>query len=479
MTEAATAQSEKRKGYITYKKIASFRRGMKATEKGKRSSSSYTLFAFELGDGIVLLSRYRDDKAGQGFHTHFSYKLKLRTNAKGEKRFVFYQMRDSSVRTSNPNHLRSKLAILFRGQEDSRKKPRNIETDTGLCKTQGKRLLIFIRAFLKKHKISFKGLSSDPFSLMIQLCHPGTRSFDESTLLRINTGELLLDDPVKLALRTKGKKSKRLLCEAIKKHPQGALGILRVAKYIRVNRSLDHAQEFLSKIFESREHFADNMYYDYQVAKLKASEISIFDRLSIDEIVNGISSPGILNDTFRMIGMANANAGFDYRQIQYTSIAQLHDQLAQTLPGRRSRTQFKHFEFDTSNLAMKFCESLSQSFSGNNSYDIIYAKDTKELHEHATAMKNCSFCYYSRIHSGNYAIFCIIDKDYKPNQPRYMFGVIVTAIRSKIIAKLEQAVSYCNQKIETSVFEDLNKQIEKALQESASYFWKDCQSYGP
>ena len=479
MTEAVTAKSEKRKGYITYKKIASFRRGMKATEKGKRSSSSYTLFAFELDDGIVLLSRYRDDKAGQGFHTHFSYKLKLRTNAKGEKRFIFYYMRNFSVRTSSPNHLRSKLAILFRGQEDSRKKPRNIETDTGLCKTQSKRLLVFIRAFLKKHKISFKGLSSDPFSLMMQLCYPGTKSFDEPTLLRVNAGELLLDDPVKLALRTKGKRSRKLLCEAIKKHPQGALGILRVAKYIRINRSLDHAQEFLSKIFDSREHFADNMYYDYQIAKLKASEISIFDRLSIDEIVNGISNANILNDTFRMIDMANANAGFDYRQIQYASIVQLHDQLAQALPSRRSKTQFKHFEFNSSTLAMKFCELLSQSFPDNSNYRVVYAKDTRELHEHATTMRNCSFCYYSRIESGNYAIFCVIDKDYKPNQPRYMFGVAVTAIRKQIIAKLDQAVSYCNQKIETSVFQGLNEEIETALRQSASYFWKDCHSYGP
>lgn len=471
MTETTTVQSEKSKRYITYKKIASFRKGMKATEKGKRSASSYTFFAFELSDGIAFLSRYRNDDMGRNFETHFFYKLKLRTNIKGEKRFIFYHIRDS-VRTSSPNHLRSKLATLFNGQEESRKKPRNVETSVGLCKTQSKRLLIFIRAFLKKHKIDFKGLSSDPFSLMIQLCYPGTRSFDEPTLLHISTGQLLLDDPVKLALRTKGKKSRKLLCEAIKKHPKGALGILRVAKYIRINRSLDHAQEFLSKILDSREHFIDNMYYDHQVAKLKAPEISIFDRLSIDEIVNGISNANILNDTFRMIAMANANAGFDYRQIQYTSIDDLHDQLAQALPNRRSKSQFKHFEFDSNSLAIKFCELLSQSFSSNDSYSIIYAKDTKELHEHATVMKNCAFCYYSRIHSGSYAIFCVIDKNHRPNQPRYMFGAILTKVYDKVIVRLEQAVSYCNQKIEASILENLNNQIEAALEKSASYSWK-------
>ena len=320
------APTQKKKNYISYKKIASFRKGMKATEKGKMSSSSYTLFAFEHENSITFSSRYRskDYKNGSVFNDHFKYQLKIRTLKSGEKRFIFYNLigRPTGVRTSSPNHMRCKLAMLCRAQEGNRKKPMHNDPDRGLYLAQERRLLAFLRNFLKRHGVSTRYLSSDPFSLMTQLCYPGTREFTDETLRTISVGEFLLDDPVKTILRTNGKKSKRVLFSAIKNNPQVAQGLLRFTKYIRINRSLDHAQEFLEKMsqahldrFGQERRFHDALYREYGAKNLKAKQMKVFDRLSIDAIISALYSNMILDDTFSMIHRLNANEGFDFSEI--------------------------------------------------------------------------------------------------------------------------------------------------------------------
>ena len=143
---------------------------------------------------------------------------------------------------------------------------------------------------------------------MTQLCYPGTREFTDETLRTISVGEFLLDDPVKTILRTNGKKSKRVLFSAIKKNPQVAQGLLRFAKYIRINRSLDHAQEFLEKMSQSHldrfgqeRRFSDALYREYGAKNLKAKQMEVFDRLSIDAIISALYSNMIVDDTFSMI----------------------------------------------------------------------------------------------------------------------------------------------------------------------------------
>jgi hypothetical protein len=469
--------TEKKKSYISCKKIASFRKGMKATEKGRMSSSSYTLFAFEHESSITFSSRYRskDYAGGSSFNDHFKYQLKIRTLKSGEKRFIFYNLigRPTGVRTSSPNQMRSKLAMLCRIQEGARKKPMHKDPSRGLYLAQERRLLAFLRGFLKRHGILTRHLSADPFSLMTQLCYPGTCGFEDETMRSISVGEFLLCDPVKMILRTKGKKSKRLLFAAIKQHPQAAQGILRFAKYIRINHSLDRAQEFLEKIaepstdrFGQPKRFTDPLYSGFYSAKnLRAQQMKVFDRLSLDAIVDSFSSNTILHDTFQMIHQLNANEGFDFSQIEYSTLRELHNALAQLAPKRRSNS-FTHFQFKENGIAMQFCEKLKNSFV-HDRYSICYAKGTEELYQQAQVMRNCAFYYYSRIEENNYAIFCIKEND----KIKYMFGVHIYYRKdvNALAAKLDQAVSHCNARIDPEVEDQLNFMIEKAVNPSIIY----------
>ena len=470
--------AEKKKNYISCKKIASFRSGMKTTEKGRMSSSSYTLFAFEHENSITFSSRLRSTHGGESaFGDHFKFQLKIRTLKSGEKRFIFYNLigRPTGVRTSSPNQMRSKLAILCRKQEDNRKKPMHKDPNRGLYLAQERRLLVFLRGFLKRHGVSTRHLSSDPFSLMTQLCYPGTRGFDDSTLRSISVGEFLLEDPVKIILRTNGKKSKRVLFGAIKKNPLMAQGVLRFAKYIRINRSLDHAQEFLEKMTQERldrfgqEHrFSDGLFYEYGAKNLKAKQMKVFDRLSIDAIILALYSNMILNDTFRMIHELNANEGFDFSQIEYNSIRELHDALIELTPKRR-KNSFAHFCFKESNPSIQFCKKLQDEFADDR-YSICYATGTKELHQLAGIMHNCAFYYYNRVEKGDYAIFCIKDD----GKTKYMFGMNLyyrTDVNC-LFAKLDQAVAMCNAKIDADVENELNDKIQKALAPSILYSYE-------
>lgn len=477
--------AQKKKNYLNHKKIASFRKGLKATESGgRRSASGSSFHAFERENGVTFSCRYRgtDWEGNEGFSDQFKYKLQLRTIKSGEQRFVFYNLydRQAGVTTASPNHMRSKLQSLCNAQERARKKPRIEEFARGLYKAQEERLLVFLRAFLRRQGISFRGLSDDPFSLMVQLCYPGTRNFEEETLQKISTGEFVLEDPLKLTLRTKGKKSRRLVYSAIKKHPAGAQTILKMARYFRINRSLDEAQKFLEKVADlnvqggaDRDLIIDSEYYDYKVKKLSAKQMKVFDPLDTEAAVDaicGANSERNLNDTFRMIDQLNADEGFDISRIGYRSIVDLHDALAALRPrSGKNAKKFEHYEFKKDNPSMEFCRALKENFWAGE-YEICYPAGTDELQTYAKIMHNCAFYYHQEIQKRQYAIFCL-----KLERVEYMFGVRLQKGKNQaMIAILDQAVGHCNKRIDLDLKRHLNLAIEQAVKPSFIY-WHDNQ----
>jgi len=482
--------AQKKKNYVAYKKIASFRKGLKPTESGGRHSScGSSLHAFEHENGITFSCRYRGREwSGKTeFQDYFKYKLQIRTLKSGDRRFIFYSLlgRPAGVRTASPNHMRSKLGALCREQERARKNPRTAAFERGLYKAQEQRLLIFLRAFLRRQGISLRGLSGDPFSLMVQLCYPGAFGFDEKVLQQLSVGEFVLDDPLKLALRTKGKASKRLLYGAIKRFPSGSQTILKIAKYLRINRSLDEAQKFLELLNEAPAtdangvpiHCAidDGDYFEYSEKKLTAKQMRVFDPLSVESIRRLIANHqgrSITNDTFAMIEQLNGNDGFNVLEIQYKTIRELHDALTALRP-RRGKNNFANYEFDQDEAPMQFCKTLAENFS-DEEYSLCYPAGTKELRDYASVMRNCAFYYHERIKKGEYAIFC-----FKKERLEIMFGVTFHTKRmmrddqqwiSDLLVKADQIVGYCNGKIDRAIEDRLNLRIEQAVKGSFS-FW--------
>lgn len=480
--------AEKKKNYLSCAKIASFRKGCKPTGKGRRSTGGFTLFAFEHEDGITFSCRYRNiDAFGTTFADCFKYKLKLRKSKSGEIRFVFYNLliggHQGGVRTASPNYMRSKMTRICLDQERARKSPRMELVTRGLYAAQERRLLVFLRVFLKKHEVSTKGLSKDPFSLMMQLCYPGASGFDEEVLRKLSVGSLLLDDPLKLTLRTKGKASKRLLLGAIKQFPGGSQTILKIAKYLRVNRSLDEAQKFLemlSRAGNGARSVNDECYYEYSIKKLTAKQMKILDPLSIESICAAIESHEariIFNDTFRIISERGGDDGFNVAGIRYRTLRELHDAIAVLQPGRRAKSKFNHYKFAINSAPMRFCKALEEGFS-DNEYTVCYPAGTEQLLQYANAMHNCAFYYHERIRRGEYAIFC-----FKTNRLELMFGVTFHTKRvlpdgrkwtGLQLVRADQAVGHCNAKIEREIEDRLNLKIEQAVKGSFS-FWHRTQ----
>ena len=498
MTEATAPKQPK--NCISYKKIATFRSGMKPTENGgKMSNVSHTLFAFEKEDGIsfVCRSRSMEHQQGRVFVDTFRYKLKMRTLKSGEKRFVFYSIRPNdrilgqgkAVATANPNDMRSKL-ILFVIASEKRKKQSSLLYRDGvytptvlipdLYAAQQQRMLVFIRGFLRKHGIKFSHLSDNPCSLILQLCYPGTVGFDEGTLRKTSTGEFLLGDPVKLVLRTKGKKSRRLLYEAIKKHPAAANTILRLARYLRINRSLDKAQEFLSLIANERRERVDPRHFQDAIYKLKAKELSFLAPLSEQEIAASVAATNhtYVSDVLRMLGRVQANPlqpnrqnGFDVTTMRYRTLRELHDQLVQMLPGQRrgrggGAYRFEHYEFDTDSAPIRFCALLSERFSSDE-YKVVYPKSTEELRDFGEKMHNCSFAYCSEIKDGGFAIFCLASAE--TGKLEYMFGYAIRGAfvkgkyASGTVFVFSQAVGMCNSRIDPLKLGELQHRIAEAI----------------
>lgn len=489
---------QKKKNYLSCVKIASFRKGCKPTEKGRQSSSGITVFAFEHEDGITFSCRYRaSDHAGLHFSDHFKYKFKIRKLKSGQTRFIFYNLivggHQGGVKTASPNHMRSKMNRLCMDNERARKNPRTELVSYGIYKAQEKRLGAFLRAFLKKHKMSTKGLSRDPFSLMVQLCYPGTIGFDETTLKLISTGTFLLENPLKPVLKTNGKASKRLLYGAISRFPRGAQTLLRTAKYLRINRSLDEAQDFLKLLVNqpavdgSREQIYysvdDGDYFEYSIKKITAKQMKVFDRLSIGSIQQAIGTHhgrSMTNDTFEMIEHLNGNDGFNVSEIQYRTLRELHDALVALTPKGKKKNNFVDYEFDQNKDPMKFCKALAENFSDED-YTVCYPAGTEELRGYASAMHNCAFYYHDRIKKGDYAIFC-----FKGQRLEFMFGVTFHTKRvlrddntwvALQLVKVDQAVAHCNGKIEREIEDRLNLKIEQAVKGSFAFWHRTPPAY--
>lgn len=460
------------------------------------SSRSFTFFAFEKEDGISFVCRTRslDYHNGRAFGDCFRYKLQLRTLKSGKQAFVFYKIapigltgRGRAVATSSPNDMRSKLATLVRKQESAKKKPADVSA-TALYKAQEVRLRAFVRNFLRKKKISFKHLSNDPFSLMFQLCYPGTKNFDDETIRKVMFGAALLDDPVKLALRTNGKKSRRLIYQAIKMQPQGVQSILRIAKYLRVNRSLDSAQKFLELVGQERRDYGWRLYItDWRfmedaIYKLKASQLKFLEPLSEEELAYSLlPNHSLYGDTLRMINQVNAaqGQGFDLSAMRYRTLRELHDQLVQMLPGQRRnrRSQayvFQHYEFDAESLSMKFCARIAETLKDKDHF-VVYPKSSNQLQELGEKMHNCAFAYSADVRDGRYAIFCLASRE--TEKLKYMFGYRIErkrirsprnpeAIHEILSCTFDQGVGICNERIEERQLESVLQKIKDCLDNS-------------
>lgn len=458
-----TEKTKRDKPYVSMRKIATYRKNLRDTEKGKAAGTVYTLVAFEHDNGITFSCRYGSRSCGFSpdnlgnleFSDHFLYKLSMRVNKKGEKRFYFYKVnktgeatvfyRRPPVYTTNPNQMRAKVSLIcsmvkFRNKSGS------------IPKAQLQRMLVFIRAFLRKKGVSFKGLSNDPFSLMYQLCYPGSSNFDQDTLKNLGCSKFLLNDPVKDVLKTKGKMSRRLLYGAVKAHPNAAHTTLTIARYLRIHRSLDHSQSFLKELSNRKEYFRDAVFFNDTtpcLSKLKVKQLRVFDRLSVGDFIVAMRDFNMVADTFRMLDQVGGVEGLNANQIQYRSLGELHDRLSE-LTNSNKHSRFSHFSFKEDGEPMKLCALLEEKMQGK--YKVTYAKDTEQLREQAKMMHNCSFSYHSLIDSGSYAIFCINDE--------FMFGVNLQ-VKGKV--HLHQAVTYCNGRIDREILKEINNEIDLAL----------------
>jgi hypothetical protein len=514
MSQAPEVTATKAKPYISYEKIAIFKYKMLRTEKGMRPQSSSTFTAFEREDGISFNCRSANHVAWEGdsrFVTSFAYALKMYKNKKGETRFKFYKTparERGGPRTSSPEHMRTNLASFLMNVQCKYRRavipPEQVRL--GLCKVQMKRLYKFIKAFLDKHGVNYKYLSKDPFVLMSQLCYPGLAVLDDKTAMTCRPGEFFLDDPLKLTLRTKGKKSRKLLHKILKEAPHSCQSVMRMLRYLRINRSLDEAQKFMELLLASNNYQALPNHHFTRVGRHDANEgilgnthliknftakrMKIFDPVSLESIASVMSDGRwILRDTLMMIDANKENdPTFDYTQIQYRTITQLHDALianaliamrprparrgmrgynpALTLHERIQSPSFINTEFDENSVHIQFCKALENGFS-HEQFVITYAKNSAELSEQSQAMHNCSFGYRGDIASNNFSIFCVSNADTK--KPVYMFGFNAYAgswgepDKSIAIMKYAEGKAVCNKMIPHEVMGDLLERIYGAF----------------
>ena len=456
MPQATETSVPKAKPYITRLVIATFKYKMVKTENGMRPTSTTSFTAFEREDGISFNARCASHVQGRKseFKTNFTYTLKMRKNKKGEIRFRFYSVSPEGrrhPRTSRPEEMRSKISSFFMNVVRQYKNPRvsNEQIRAGMYKAQIKRLYKFIKAFLDKHNIDHKYLSKDPFVLMSQLCYPGMATLEDAVAMKCVAGRMLLDDPLKLALRTKGKKSRRLLYAVLKEAPQSAQSVLRMLKYLRINRSLDEAQRFMELLLEPHfnllgqhnnytiaRRFAnpDDIHNELRVHRLTAKQMKMFDPLQVESIVHSMfGSHDLLADSLRMIKqIKDRQPEFDCSMLTYRSISQLHDGLIAIQrphnPARRNRiaNNFNftlapepNVVFDENSVHITFCSYLAKNFV-HDEYCIVYPRSSDELREQSELMHNCSSAYRSEIQGNSFSIFCVRTK--WDDRPLYMFG---------------------------------------------------------
>jgi hypothetical protein len=509
MSQAPEITTTKAKPYISYEKIAIFKYKMARTEKGMRPQSSSTFTAFERENGVSFNCRSANHMTTDDtskFVTTFAYAFKMYKNRKGETRFKFYRTparNHGRPRASSPEHMRTNLASMLMNSQRKYRRPviPPEQVRLGLCKVQMKRLYKFVKAFLDKHGVNYKYLSKDPFVLMSQLCYPGLAVLDDTTARNCVPGEFFLKDPLKLTLRTKGKKSRKLLHEVLEEAPNSCQSVMRMLKYLRINRSLDEAQKFMELLLAPHnyqlvpncrttrvgryDHAEGILGSTYSIKNFTAKQMKIFDPVSLESIVTVMTGQRqILRDTLMMIDANKENdPNFDYTQIQYRTILQLHDALIgmRPRPARRGlrgynpvltfheRIQSPSFintEFDEDSVHIQFCRALESGFS-HEQFVITYAKNSAELSEQSQAMHNCSFGYRGDIASNNFSIFCVSDAETK--KPVYMFGFNAYARSTDdtgngvAIMQYAEAKAVCNKMIPREIMGDLLERIYAAF----------------
>jgi hypothetical protein len=461
-----------KKEYLNYLKIASFRKGFSNTEKGKKSKSGFSFHVFEKEDGVVFSCRSRSTSGSPSvsfFQDFFKFKLRVFKTKNGETRFRFYNIMQRIgapvARTCSPVLMQSKLRQIVIDAERGKRKPKYNENafKGGLYIAQQKRLISFLRKFLARHGVSTRGYSKNPLVLLTQLCYPGTKAFSDETISeRLSCGQFFLDDPVKLALRSNGKRSRKLVYQAIAASPYAAQSILRMAKHIRITRSLDHAQRFLSRISANTNLCPhDDTNHAINISRLPAKHLRMLDAFSEDALYEAfIDEISFFIDSMLMMRDMNAENGFGLGDIRPRTIHELHDTLIDVSPNRKRKKRFNDYSFSEDLVSIKFCKTLAANF-GDGIHSIEYAKDTSQLRKQAEKMHNCAFGYHSAISNGGYAVFCVKKYD----SLFYMFGV---RLYSKH-ATLDQAVSHCNGSIDPVVLKELNVKIAAAVKGEYEY----------
>lgn len=468
-------------------KIGVYRKARYQTEKGWRARNIRSFNIFEKDNLLTFSIR---QLAGSSFQNLGLFKLRSYQTKTGETRFIFYKFigeNFKTIRTASPLSLLSVLHTLSKVPS--------------IPRSHQQRMLKAIRQFVHKYKVNTKYLSKNPICLLVQLCYPGTRNFTDDVLLKVSLGKYLKQDPTKLCLNTSGRYSRKLVYQTIEKYPQAVQFLLTIARYYRINKSLDVAQKFLSEVVviqPQRRRYAlidifSRMYFEwdfytprqgqsyYSIQDAPASLFKFLDKIpatgpgSLVELMSTYET-SYIRDTFTMIQELNADRGFDISALEYRSLRELHDALVDITPTRikKLNKKFSHYDFDPEKLPMQICHKLKENFNAlnNGHYKLIVPTSTKELADQAEIMHNCAFYYKDDINNQNYIIFCIQEYSQQTNEwkTRYMFGYRIVqhwSMRDDQIKHLsleyDQAVDKCNKPIEPGLHHYFVSQLDEIM----------------
>jgi hypothetical protein len=442
---------------VQHIKVGTYRKGKHQTATGWSSRSVYILNAFIDSTGISFKSsfKYGNDNT---FVPHYQYRLSLKTARSGERKFTFYFIRNNKVRIVNPLHFQRAIEICLR--------------TPGIPKSHIRRLNQIIRFFCAEQKYLTTGLSSDPFELMLQLCYPAARQIDKSLLKQISVGRYLLGDPVKLVLNTRGRTSKKLIMQTIKKSPDGIQTLFRIAHYLRTTRSLDAAQTYLRAFINESSSYIyrygtpndyvstlqvpqpleDNEYPVFKqmsFSQLSTKHLRILDSIPPDVLGKSMNdSSHTLRDTFNMY-LKILHIGITDIENPGNTLNAVHNYMTQELLNAdRQLVKLPRppIVFNQEQANMVIAQAMCDQYNTLNTglvAAIPYGKES--LTQMGNEMHNCATSYAHSIKANAYIIVVFKEDD----KCKYMLGFNFRHIRKdKYRVELEQAVTYCNRPID-------------------------------
>jgi len=343
-----------------------------------------------------------------------TFKLSFKNN-----KFNFYRTSIKSnraVKIVNPSKM---FECLF---HRDKKVKRN-----GLAKAQKQRLYGLIQKFCKDHSINIKYLSKDPLTLIKQLCYPGLAGFDN--ISKIETGQcgrFGKVNLVKAVLGTNGSLSKKLLTEAITKHPNKYEGIILVSRVLKQLFGLDKAQEFLRDVNIG---YIGNLKYGYreplnltQTIKRYKQFFSKFTFNKIKKMYKVNIDHSSWSDTVDFI-RDNPNIIIPD---EFEDIKDLHDKLAEQL-NRVKRAKLlieKSADIEVPQV-FRDCKSNWKS----SRYELAFPKNGLDLVEWSEIMKNCVSSYEDQIRKGTYYIVGLKEN----NQLKYNIGFSIENIAKNVV----------------------------------------------